>query len=435
MKKGAVIAAVLTAGLCASTSARADVSLFDVNQQQIDASLAMRRSTTEQDNPIRGQSVLDRARPDFDPVPVPVGSFQLFPALNLGAYYDSNIFATPSNETDDLVWKVNPTATLASNWGRNALVFTGLGDFNYNTNQTKQDYNAGALQAEGRYDIAEETWLAGVAGYQRVVEPRGGLDTPGNAIGPSAYDLFTGGATAYRGVGRIKITGDFNTRYYDYKNIDLIGGGVDSQSSRDRTENETGAKVGYEVTKNFQPYVSGHYNWRNYSSSGVNSSEGYQVDTGAMLDFGGVTTANLYAGYIAQNYFNYANGTTDAFDFGADVLWNVTPLTSVEGKASRSIQETATIGQPSALASQGSVQVSHELRRDIVLQASVNYTAFDFQLVPRHDDQYDAGTGVRYYLNRNVYTDLTYDFQRRTSSDSSNNFDRNVALVRVGLQY
>src|SRR5580693_7994598 len=109
MKKVLAAAVVISAGMLVAPAARADVSLFNVNQQNLDSSLEMRQSTTEQFDPIRGQSVADRPRPDFDPVPIPVGSFQFFPALNLGTYYDSNIFATTANGTGDEVWKINPT--------------------------------------------------------------------------------------------------------------------------------------------------------------------------------------------------------------------------------------------------------------------------------------------------------------------------------------
>src|SRR6202012_2427735 len=97
----------------------------------LDSSLNMRRPTEEQFDPIRGQSVLDRPRPDYDPVPIELGSFQFFPTMNVGTYYNSNIFAVPSKGTDDQIWKINPTASLLSNWGRHALGITALADIDY----------------------------------------------------------------------------------------------------------------------------------------------------------------------------------------------------------------------------------------------------------------------------------------------------------------
>jgi hypothetical protein len=153
------------------------------------------------------------------------------------------------------------------------------------------------------------------------------------------------------------------------------------------------------------------------------------------MDWGGVTTANVYGGWISQDYYNFADPINQTIDFGADILWNVTPLTSIEGKAGRSIQETSTTVSPSALATGGSIQVSHELQRNIVLQSTINYTGFAFQDSTRYDDVYDAGVGGRYYVNRHIFTDLTYDFQRRGSNAPGNDYDAHVAFLRLGLQY
>ncbi len=435
MKKVTVAALAALAGVLAAGSAKAEVSLFNVNEQMLDSSLAMRRSTTEQFSPIRGQSVADRARPDYDPVPIPVGSFQLFPAMNLGSYYDSNIYAQKTGALDEQVFKINPTVTLASNWGRHAFAITGLGDFNYYANNNEQDYHAGALQAEGRYDISTQTWLAAVAGYQRVAEMRGGPTTPGNSVGPSEFDLYTAGAEVYRGVGLLKAKANYDFSYYNYDPIELIGGGTANQSNRNRTQNKVSAQVGYDVTENLKPYVQGGYNWRSYTNGGFNSSNGYGFDVGAKMDFGGIVTTEAYIGYIAQDYVNYNNGDLSAIDFGADILWNVTNLTSIEGKAGRNFEETTSLGSPAILSTQGSVTVMHELRRDLVLNARGVYYALDFQNISRHDDVYEAGGGGRYYINRNLYTDLSYNYQSRQSEISANDFNRHVAFLRVGIQY
>ena len=435
MKKLLLATAVIATSAFIGPVAKADVSLFNVNQQNLDSSLEVRQSTTEQFDPIRGQSVLDRPRPDFDPVPVPVGSFQLFPAINVGSYYDSNIFATRNNSQGDEVFKINPTATFASNWGRNAVAVTGLGDFNYYANNNEQNYQAGAVQAEGRYDIAQQTWISGVAGYQRVAEMRGGPLTPGNSLGPSMYDLYTGAAEAYRNVGIVSTQLDYKVAYYDYDKLQIIGGPDVNQNNRNYISNDVSGEAGYNMTQNFQPYVHGGYNWHSYTGGGINSSNGYAFDVGSKMDFGGITTAKAYVGYLSQNFMNYGSGDVGAIDFGADVLWNITGLTSLEGKAGRSIQESDTLGASSILASQGSVVLSHELRRNIVLQASAVYYALDYQQIVRHDDLYDAGAGLRYYINRHLYSDLTYDYQRRDSQQTVNDYERNVLFLRVGIQY
>lgn len=439
--RSAYVAAVLvlTTGLLTAETARADADseLFDMNQQNLDGSLALRRPTTEQFDPIRGQSVLDRPRPDFDPIPISIGSFQLFPAINVGTYYDTNIFATQNNLHDDQVWKVNPTISALSDWGRNAVGITALGDFDYYDHANEQDYQGGAVQAEGRYDIAEQTWLAGTAGYQRVTEAKGGPETPGNTLDASQYNLYTASAEAYRGVGQLKTALDYEAGYYDYSPVKFVGNpSPQSQDARDRLENKVGTEVGYDLTQNFQPFMRASYDWRNYKDSGARNSDGYVVDVGSKMDWGGVTTAEAWLGYMEQDYYNFGPGNiVTAPDFGADILWNVDELTSIEGKAQRSIEES-TIGPASSfLASEGSVTLSHELLRNVVLQLSVLYDAIDYQDFPRHDDLYNIGAGGRYYINHNLYSDLTYGYQRLTSDAAGADYEAHTIFLRLGAQY
>ena len=81
MKKVVAAAAVATLvmGTFAIGSARADTDVFGT-QQQFDGSY---RSSPHDDRTVRSGSrpsrVLDRPRPDFDPTPIPLESFQVFP--------------------------------------------------------------------------------------------------------------------------------------------------------------------------------------------------------------------------------------------------------------------------------------------------------------------------------------------------------------------
>jgi len=433
MKNRIVAGTIMFGVLLSGTAAKADPGIFG-QPVQLDGSMDMRRSTTEQFDPIRGQSVSERPRPDFDATPLSVGAFEFFPAMNFTGYYDSNIFAQTSGETSDFVWKANPAFSLLSNWGRDAVALTGFGDFDYYSVHNAQNYNSGALQAEGRWDIAHQTWLSGAASYQRVTELDGAPATPGNPAEPSQYNLYSAGAEAYRGLGLLKAKVNFNTSYYDYSPLDLIGGGTQDQDARDRFQNKVSSEVSYDVSENLKPFVRGGYNWRSYTNDDQHSSDGENVDFGARMDFGGIITAEAYLGYLRQNYFNFPDDV-GALDFGGDLLWNVTGLTSIEVKASRSIEETEIGTFSSYIASGGDITITHELRRNVLIDAHVGYTGLDYQAAFRHDDYYDGGVGTRYFINRNLYTDFTYDYERRGTNATGENFNRNILLTRLGIQY
>jgi len=64
------------------------------------------------------QSVLQRARPDYDPLGIQAGSFLLLPSMDLQEWWDSNVYAVPTRPSSDLVTAVVPQLAVASDWIR-----------------------------------------------------------------------------------------------------------------------------------------------------------------------------------------------------------------------------------------------------------------------------------------------------------------------------
>src|SRR6266852_6386165 len=69
------------------------------------------------------QSVFERARPDYDPLGIRLGSFLAYPAARLAETYDSNVFATTSNTKDDFYTTFSPSIALRSDWNVHSLAF------------------------------------------------------------------------------------------------------------------------------------------------------------------------------------------------------------------------------------------------------------------------------------------------------------------------
>ena len=434
------IAVLAVASLFVAGTAHANQGLFGGRTDQ-DGTINVRRSTTEQFEPIRGQSVAARQRPDFDPTPISLSSFQLFPAINLAGFYDSNIYSRPVAKNDDVVTKINPSLTAASNWGRHAVAFTGLADINTFAINDEENNIGGVAQLEGRFDIANQTWVAGSTSYQRVTEPRGSSNTIGAAAEPTQFDIFSAGTELYRGAGLLKAKVNYDFNYKDFDAVALIPAGSASQTNRNRTNHRVKTEVSYDLTQNLKPFVRGGYDFMDYTNNSLRNSNGYNIDAGAKFDFGGVTTATAFAGYKGRDYYNYASGGINTFDFGADVLWNVTELTSIQAEANRSIEETILGGAVAPgssnafVATGGSLTATHELRRNIILEANASFTNNDYKNNVRNDDVLGLGLGGRYYINRNFYSDVTYDFVKRMSNVATADYDRHVALLRFGAQY
>jgi hypothetical protein len=171
------------------------------------------------------------------------------------------------------------------------------------------------------------------------------------------------------------------------------------------------------------------------------NSQGFRTDVGSRIDLTGITYFEGYVGYIEQDYRSNALGTVRGVDFGANLAWNVTQLSSISLKAARTIVDTnfAIVGaanSPAFLHTTAGVSLDHELLRNLLLNANAAYVNDDFKGINRTDDGYDVGAGAKYLLNRYLYLGANYTYERRDSSGTAaaTPFTRNIFLVRVSTQ-
>jgi hypothetical protein len=136
---------------------------------------------------VLAQGVLDRPRPEYDPIGMPLGGFRLYPTVYLGIARDDNVFRTQSGEQDDTIFELAPDLVLSSNWSQHALNLRGglqHLEFTEHDSETRTNYNFGA---DGRLDIMRGVTLSGAASYNLTHEPRTSPDLPGFAAEPTRY--------------------------------------------------------------------------------------------------------------------------------------------------------------------------------------------------------------------------------------------------------
>ena len=92
----------------------------------------------------------------YDPVGVQIGRFVLFPELEVGGSYYSNVFHAPNAESD-VALDVIPSARLVSNGSRHALEFRGIGGLSYYHEFPTEDDRDYLLEARGRLDITRRS--------------------------------------------------------------------------------------------------------------------------------------------------------------------------------------------------------------------------------------------------------------------------------------
>jgi len=379
--------------------------------------------------PPRGVPVQERARPDLDPAGIRAGAFLLFPELTVAGEYTDNVYATEQNTESDYILVVAPEARFRSDWNNHALnarFGARLGRFADNSREDFDDYVAAV---DGRLDVRRSTKATGVLSFQRLHEARGTPDDVGG-LEPAEYGKWTVGGGLEHSFARAAVQLGVERLSYDYDDVRGLNSIID-QDDRDRDITATSLRVSYSTSPNLATFVEAAYNWRRYDRGELRDSEGYRLTGGVTLDFGGVTSGDVFAGYRAQDYENPAFAEVEGFTYGARVLWNPTLLTSVEFTAANTVEETIIPGSTAYVESLYRVEVNHELLRNLILTGTAAYVEDDFKRSTRTDDVYSLGVGARYLLNRHVTLQAAYGWTERESNANGRDFDRNTVSLRL----
>jgi len=393
----------------------------------------------------RGETVTNRERPDFDPLGARVGGFLVLPRLNLDGEVNDNIFSTDTGETGDFIATISPNVVVQSDWANHMLRFQGGADVGRYVDNDSEDFEDYDFSTNGRVDVMRSTKLRGGARYRREHEDRSSPDDV-SGIEPTIFDVLSANIEGSHTFNRVTLTLGGAFDQFDFDDVGTTGGASINNDDRDRDNIEGSVEVAYEIAPAYQAFVRGAYNMRNYDAAvddnGVNrDSDGYEVVAGVSLDFGGITFGDFFVGYQTQDYDDPLLNTASGPVVGADVTWNVTPLTTVVGSVSRVVRESTSRDAVTGSFASGrffstaGVSVDHELMRNVLLGADVSASQDDFEGINRTDEIYRAGVNAKYLINKYANIGGSYRFRMRNSDIGSAEFTENLFLLRVQVQY
>lgn len=394
----------------------------------------------------RGQTVADRPRPDYDPIGWRVGSFILYPDLDIIGTFNSNILGQASKPLSDYIVALQPAADLKSDWNNNALNFHADGTFNKYTEHSDQDYNDYTFSSDGRLDIDRSAILFGGVGYsvrhQPVYSPNNlGSVVPGlQTAVPEQYSDLSARAGGQKTFNRLSFRLDATYDQYSFSDVASSSGANVPFHLENYNEEQFILRSAYELFPLSEVYILTKYDIRNHDFSsdlfGFNrNSTGFTTAAGAKYDLTGIIFVDAYAGYFQQNYKDSRLPSLNGPTFAAKLTWNVTRLTTVTGSLTRGVAESDLPGVSGYVATVGEAHVDHELLRNLILRASAGWEEDVFQGINRTDDYYAAGVGAKYLINRNFSLSLDYSFQVRNSTQNVNNFSASIVALRLSSHF
>ena len=384
-----------------------------------------------------GTDALAQDTGPLEPLGIRAGAFLIYPSLAISGSFDDNVFATDDNEDDDYFMTISPSVRAESQWSRHALRVTAKADTGLYLDDTDNNFFDYGIEAAGRLDVMRGSALQIRTELGRTHQARSDPDDTGQ----DDVTKYIRGVLdlSYRhNFNRVFIQPGVSFQRFDYEDV-----GATNNDDRDILRTGTRLRVGYAVSPRISVFGQGDYAFTDYDETpddnGIDrESDSYGGSIGAEIDLTGILTGEVSIGYREQDY---DDGTLDDFSgvgAEANLTWEVTQLTTIVGSLVGENRETTVIvnGDPasSIFGVTAGVDVTHELRRNILLNGNVAYQRDDFEGTNRTDDSFFVGAGARYLVNRNLAVDASYNFSTRTSDDDDQDYTRSVFRVGVVIQ-
>lgn len=377
-----------------------------------------------------------RQRPDYDPLGLRAGAFLIYPELSAAGNYDSNVFARKDDVEDDFYATVAPRLTAESQWSRHSLTLDAGAEAAFYKDTSDNNYQDFDTGAEGRLDVTRSDIVTGRLRVGRGHEDRDDPEDDGEDTDLTQYYESTAGLGYRHNFNRVYTAIRGEMRRLDYEDDGDI-----NNDDRDHNRFLTGVRVGYNISPRFDLFADAAYRWVRYDETPNDAGEdrdnkGYTLRIGSGIDITSILFGEVYAGYTSVEYDDDNLSSVSSPLAGGRLTWNVTPLTSIIFSLEGELKETTVTDDDGDEASgrlntDASIEVWHELLRNVLLNGYVQYVRDDFEGISRTDDTYRAGGGVRYLLNRRFSIDGGYTYSTRDSDDSDREYDRHQ--VRIGL--
>ncbi|KSB87516.1 hypothetical protein AS593_17765 [Caulobacter vibrioides] len=387
-------------------------------------------------------SVRQRPRPDYEAAGVRLGAFVAYPRLTVDVERDDNIYAVATDETSDTIWRVKPEVALRSDWSRHALTVFASSSINRYSSKGTEDNEEYTLGVNGKLDVVRGSSISGSLQYQKLTEPRSAPTSPVAALAPIQYDLVTASVTGVKEFNRLRLTGDVNSKSYDYEDGRNAAGELD-QDFRDRDQYRYGVKADYAISPDTAFYVALAGDSRRYDTDSARDSDGYILSAGVDFELAQAVRGQIDAGYMKQTYDNFVTTTgrrvddITGFSTKTKVEWFPTELTTVTFNATRNIDESVVANSQGFVTTTGSVAVDHELLRNVLLSGQANFGSDDYEGIDREDKRSGAKASVSYLMNRRVGVFLTYTYlkQKSEGANAARSFTDNKLAASLALQF
>lgn len=389
----------------------------------------------------RNVSVTEKPRPEYDAIGVSAGAFNIYPKLELGAGYDSNIFLTANDHQDSAVAVVAPSVRAASDWSRHSLVLGGgarLRRFPDNSRRNEDNWN---VRAAGRVDMGSAYSLTVEGQASREQEEPFASASDSDIPSLSSFRRNYVAAKGQYSEGRVRMTLAADLTTLRFNSIDLGSAGRLSQQDRDRDIARVTGQAEYAFSPSISAYAQLSYSDIDYRLDDTatvvyRNGTGWRALGGINVDLSGFLRGSFGIGYSQRNYDAAQFRDVDGVSVEGKLEYFPTELTTVT-LAGRRVIEDAAVGVTSAFFdNRASLRVDHELRYNFLVNAKADIGLQDYIDSSQRTRSWRVGGGFKYLLSPRLQLSGDVGFGQRKNLNTINTpGDRNQFTTLLSVMF
>lgn len=411
--------ALATGGLAGALAAPAAHAQIGYNG----SSFSVLVSPAIPDNFDRGRniSVLERARPDFDPLGIQSHSFIVLPRLEVAGGGTSNVYQTSGNGIGAALLSVSPSVRATSDWNRDAVSLYAGATFNRYIDQSRRNEDAYDLRALGRKDVGNDFSLTGEAQYARLYEsPESGAIDPTLSVLSSYRRSFLAARAQYQ-AGRARAILALDRTGFSFDTINAGGGFKINQQTRDRVISRVTGEYQYALTPSISLYAQASYGDINYSRRLANGtrnrdSTGERLVGGVNFDISELVRGKIGVGVINRNFRSSTFKDVTGVSAEAEIEYFPTEQLTLALLLGRTLADADVTSTSVYFDNQALVRADYELLRNLIVGGSAEYRRQTYVGLNATNNYYRASINARYLSSRFVELTSRISYVRRTSS-------------------
>jgi hypothetical protein len=376
-----------------------------------------------------------REDPAYSLQPNQVGPFAVSTTLDAALTYDSNIYALPENEVDDVVFEADPTivGTLAS--GGNAFRLDLLGQLRVRRyfDNAMENAEGATLRAASAWQLSDFDHLGFAAQWNRAIEDRGDPEARTSTdLGPRLYDIYSVEGGYSRRGARYLLAADLELRETDARSP------LDAE--RDFTSYAGSLTGGVRVGTMVFATVSGFASKRDFRISRTpadvrRDTTTYGARAGLSFDPGGLIEGDISVGVFSLDPADPDLDERTGFSATGLISYRPQRRTALTLEVFSGDVATFRQGATARTDRRVLVGVQQEIRHNLYAGGRVGWRRTDYLGTEFEEDTLVGDFELEFLVSRHASVATSVSYGTRDSDIIGEDFDRFRAGAEVRLRF